>query len=92
MPSEASIMLKIFSVALVATAMFLGPATAQQTKPMAADQKQCADQFKAADLNNDGVLSRTEIGNAQQTLPASLANKDRVTRVQFMAVCSKNAS
>ena len=85
-------MLKTSSIALVAIAMFLGPATAQQAKPMAADQKQCADQFKAADLNNDGVLNRTEIGNAQQTLPASLANKDRVTRAQFMAVCSKNAS
>jgi hypothetical protein len=38
------------------------------------------------------VLSRTEIGNAKQTLPGSLANKDRVTRTEFMAICSKNAS
>jgi hypothetical protein len=38
----------------------------------------------------DGVLTRTEIGNPKQTLPASLANKDRVTRTEFMAVCSKN--
>ena len=54
--------------------------------------KACSDQFKAADLNNDGVLSRTEIGNAKQTLPSSLANQDRITRKQFMAVCSKGAS
>jgi hypothetical protein len=58
----------------------------------AADQKQCADQFKAADINNDGVLSSTEIGNAKQTLPASLANKKRVTRKEFMSVCAKTAS
>ena len=58
----------------------------------AADQKQCADQFKAADINNDGVLSSTEIGNAKQTLPASLTAKKRVTRKEFMSVCEKNAS
>jgi hypothetical protein len=66
--------------------LFALPANVQ-----AADQKQCADQFKAADLDN-GVLSSAEIGNAKQTLPSSLANKDRVTRKQFMAVCSKGAS
>jgi hypothetical protein len=38
------------------------------------------------------VLNRTEIGNAQQTLPSSLANKDSVTRKEFMAACSKGAS
>ena len=58
----------------------------------AADQKQCADQFKAADLNNDGVLNRSEIGNAKSSLPASLASKDRVTRSQFISVCSKGAA
>jgi hypothetical protein len=77
---------------LLAAAMFALPALAQGTRPVAADQKQCADRFKTADLNNDGVLSRTEIGNAKQTLPGSLANKDRVTRTEFMAICSKNAS
>jgi hypothetical protein len=64
----------------------------QGTKHVAADPIQCADRFETADFNNDGVLSRTEIGNAKQTLPASLANKDRVTRTEFMAICSKNAS
>jgi hypothetical protein len=77
---------------LLAVGLFALPANAQNDKRIAADQKQCADQFKAADLDNDGVLSRTEIGNAQQALPSSLANKDRVTRKQFMAVCSKGAS
>ncbi len=76
----------------VATAMFTLPAVAQNSKQVATDQKQCADQFKAADLNNDGVLSSSEIGNAKQTIPVPLANKDRVTRSEFMAVCSKNVS
>jgi hypothetical protein len=81
-------MLKTMTL-ILGTAIFALPALAQNTKPVAADQKQCTDQFKAADINNDGVLDRTEIGNAKQTLPASLSNKDRVTRTEFMAVCSK---
>ena len=39
------------------------PAAAQSGKPM--NQNQCEDQFKAADINNDGLLSSTEIGNAK---------------------------
>ena len=83
---------KPLSILLVVGALFALPANAQNTRRIPADQKQCSDQFKAADLNNDGVLSRTEIGNAKQTLPSSLANQDRITRKQFMAVCSKGAS
>jgi Ca2+-binding EF-hand superfamily protein len=83
---------KPLSILLVVGALFALPANAQNTQRTTADQKQCSDQFKAADLNNDGVLSRTEIGNAKQTLPSSLANQDRITRKQFMAVCSKGAS
>jgi hypothetical protein len=84
-------MLKTISLILAAT-LLASPAIAQSAKPVAADQKQCTDRFKAADLNNDGVLDRTEIGSAKQSLPASLTSKDRVTRSEFMAVCSKNAS
>jgi hypothetical protein len=76
---------------LMTTTLLALPAIAQTRQP-AADQKQCADTFKAADLNNDGVLSSSEIGNAKQTVPASVANKDRVTQTEFMAACSKGAS
>ena len=79
-------MLKTTIFPFLAATLLAFPAIAQSTKPVAADQ------FKAADLNNDGVLDRMEIGNAKQGLPASLANKDRVTRTEFMAVCSKHAS
>src|SRR5262245_36840886 len=76
---------------LIAGTLFALPAIAQTRQP-AAGQKQCADQFKAADLNNDGVLSSSEIGNAKQTVPAAVANKDRVTQTEFMVACSKGAS
>jgi hypothetical protein len=66
------------------------PLQAQSTTPI--DEKQCAEQFKAADLDNDGVLRASEIGSFKQNLPASFANKDKVTRAEFMAVCGKKAS
>jgi hypothetical protein len=51
--------------------------------------QECAGQFKAADLNNDGSLSKSEIGNAKSKLPAGLASQNAVSRNQFMAACSK---
>jgi hypothetical protein len=75
--SQGSTMLKM-TYLLLAAAIVALPAVAQDAKRTAADQKQCADQFKAADLNNDGVLSRTEIGNAKQRLPSSIATRDRI--------------
>lgn len=84
-------MLKIIPL-IIAVSMFAISAAAQDSRSIAADQKRCTDQFKAADLDNDGVLSRTEIGNAKQLLPASLAKKDRVTRAEFMTACAKHAS
>ena len=75
---------------LVAITIFALPASAQSGKPM--NQKQCEDQFKAADINNDGVLSSTEIGNAKKTLPTSIAKKNRVSRADFMGICGKRAS
>ena len=75
---------------IVAIMMLASPASAQSGKPM--NQKQCEGQFKTADINNDGLLSSTEIGNAKQNLPASIVNKDRVSRADFMAICGKRAS
>ena len=59
---------------------------------VAADQKQCADQFKAADINNDGIIVRSEMGNAAGTIPTSLNNKSRISRKEYMAACAKDAT
>ena len=40
---------------------------------VAADQKQCADQFKAADINNDGIIVRS-LGSFS-TLTSNAANR-----------------
>jgi hypothetical protein len=79
-------------VVLVYLAAALGPLSAHAQGGAPIDERQCADQFKAADLNNDAVLSGSEIGNFKQKLPASLSGKDRVTRAEFMAACGKKAS
>jgi hypothetical protein len=79
-----SLCIVLFSLLLIL------PAGAQNKAPI--DEKQCADQFKTADINNDGVLTTDEIGTFKQTLPTSLANKERVSRADFMAVCGKKAS
>jgi len=52
-----------------------------------ADQAICADQFKSADLNNDGTLSGSEIGNAKDKLPAAVVGRNSVNRIDFMAAC-----
>ena len=75
----------LFLVAVVASF----PLLAQNATPI--DEKQCREQFRAADLDNDGVLTASEIGSFKQKLPASLANKE-VTRAEFMAVCGKKAA
>lgn len=57
---------------LLTATLFAFPAVAQTRMPAPVAQKQCADQFKAADLDNDGVLSGVEIGSASQ-LPRAVA-------------------
>jgi hypothetical protein len=79
-------------VVLLCFATAIGPFAALAQGATPTDEKQCADQFKAADLDNNAVLSRSEIGSFKQNLPASLVNKEQVTRAEFMAVCGKKAS
>lgn len=69
--TKASTMSKRIYILLTAS-LFAFPAVAQTRMPAPAAQKQCADQFKAADLDNDGVLSGVEIGSASQ-LPRAVA-------------------
>jgi Ca2+-binding EF-hand superfamily protein len=56
---------------------------------LAADQKQRAHQFKATDLNNDGVIVRSEMRSAPNMIPASLNNKSRISRKEYIAACAK---
>ena len=74
---------------LLAFLMLAVPAAAQIIKPTTADQKECADRFKQADINNDGTLDNAEIGSAKDIVPAALANRSSIARADFLAACSK---
>jgi hypothetical protein len=85
-------MLRLSRIVILCFASAIGSFTAHAQSATPIDEKQCAEQFKAADLDNNGVLSGSEIASFKQNLPASLTNKDQVTRAEFMAVCGKKAS
>jgi hypothetical protein len=53
------------------------------------DAKQCWEQLRTA---TRGRPRGSEIGSCKENLLASLANKEKVTRAGFMAVCGKKAS
>jgi hypothetical protein len=65
--------------------------TSLQEKTAVSVDNECSARFKAADANNDGVLTRTEIANARQ-LPAELAKEVLVGRQEFLAACAKMPS
>jgi hypothetical protein len=65
------------------------PAFAQQNTT--AVEAECAEKFKATDLNNDGVITHTEIAKAQQ-LPPTLAKESLVSRNAFMWACAHMVS
>jgi hypothetical protein len=79
-------MSRIVPLILVAATVSF-PLPAQNATPI--DEKQCWEQFRDADLDNDGVLRASKIGSFKENLSASLANKDKVARAEFMAVCAK---
>jgi hypothetical protein len=49
---------------------------------------ECTDAFKSADMNSDGVLTRTEIPNARM-MPPVLAKESLVSRREFMTACAR---
>jgi hypothetical protein len=62
------------------TFFIASPVLASAQGALAADQKQCADQFKAADLSNDAVIVKSEMGSSPSLIPVSLNNKARISR------------
>lgn len=75
------------SFALLAVLSISIPSLAQQVTP----EKDCDDAFKRTDMNNDGVLTHTEIPKARQ-MPPELAKASLVGRQEFMSACGKMSS
>jgi hypothetical protein len=76
------------AVVLVAALLASIPASSQDVKNAATPESECAARFKAADKNSDGLITRTEILNAQQ-MPPPLAKESLVTRGEYIAACAK---
>jgi hypothetical protein len=80
-------------VVAVASFAFAIPATAQQTDknipPGGLAQNQA--QFNAADINNDGVLSREEVSQSKTNLPTEFGGKTDLNRQEFLASCEATA-
>jgi hypothetical protein len=83
--------------AAVASFAFAIPATAQQTDKsippsgLAQNQAECLAQFNAADINNDGVLSREEVSQFKTNLPTEFGGKTDLNRQEFLASCEATA-
>ena len=64
------------------------PVLAQDDKNTGTSESECSDRFKASDVNNDNVLTVTELPKAQK-LPPSLTKESLISRKEYLAACGK---
>ena len=64
------------------------PVLAQDDKNIGSSESECADRFKASDVNNDNVLTVTELPKVQK-LPPPLAKESLISRKEYLAACVK---
>ena len=80
-------------VAIMLSGLALSPAFAQtqtpagQTKSMA----DCESNFKAADKDGDGTLTKEEMSSTPNVVPTSVSSQDSVTMQQFITACTAGA-
>ena len=81
-------MLKIV-MALAVTTVMTAPSFAQtqtptgQTKAVA----ECETNFKSADKDANGTLSKAEMTAAPKVIPTGLSSQESITKQQFMSAC-----
>jgi hypothetical protein len=76
--------------ALVLTSACFTPAFAQTKTPVGqVDAKaECLANFKAADKDSSGALSKSEMSTSAKVVPTSLASQNSVTQAQFLTACN----
>ncbi len=73
------------------------PAAAQTTNPPTKQAGQetsladCESNWKRADTNGDGMLSRAEISAAKSLVPTTLGGEGAISKTDFMTACQKTA-
>lgn len=82
-------MRKVIAAAMLTGACFT-PAFAQTQTPAGQVQAagECQTNFKAADKNGDGSLSKAEMTASSKVVPTSLVSQNSVTQAQFMTACN----
>ena len=84
--------------ALMLTSACLTPAFAQTQMPTKTPAGQvdaageCQTNFKAADKNGDGTLSKAELTASSKGVPTSVASQNSVTQAQFLTACNAAGS
>ncbi|MGE3067350.1 MAG: hypothetical protein AB7K67_17355 [Hyphomicrobiaceae bacterium] len=84
--------MKKILAALVIVAAAATPALAQ-TKPAgtANTAADCQTNFKTADKNGDGMLSKAEMSANSKIVPTTLGTKDSVSKADFLSACQSTA-
>jgi hypothetical protein len=77
--------------ALMLTGACFTPAFAQTKTPVGEvdAQAECQANFKAADKNGNGTLSKAEMDASGKVVPTSLLSQSSVNQAQFMTACNK---
>lgn len=88
-------MRKVIAALMLTSACFT-PAFAQTPTKTPAGQVdasgECQTNFKAADKNGDGTLSKAELTASSKVVPTSVASQNSVTQAQFMTACNAGRS
>jgi Ca2+-binding EF-hand superfamily protein len=81
-------------VGLVVAGLSISPAFAQTQTPAGQTRSSadCESNFKAADKNGDGVLSKQEMTDSSMVVPTALSNMDSVSMQQFISACTAGNS
>jgi len=89
----------IWPVLTIVSFAFAVPASAQQKTDkqippggLAQNQAECQAQFKNADRNDDGVLSKNEVSEAKTMIPTELGSKSSISSQEFLAACGATKS
>lgn len=78
--------------ALLLSGFFIAPALAQTKTPTGRVDAaaECQSNFKAADKDGNGTLSKAEMGASSKVIPTSLVTQNSVSMSQFMAACNSS--
>lgn len=82
-------MRKVIAALMLTSASFT-PAFAQTKTPTGQVDAaaECQTNFKAADRNGDGTLSKAEMTSSSKVVPTSVVSQNSVTKAQFMTACN----